>query len=116
MASFHDDVVIRVAVHDEPMQGKQTADFLFRVLSEELKEFRLRDEIVEGNKAVVLFDAELRGQPAHGLNVVTLDEDGLVRELTVFFRPLGTLQLVSEVIGARMAQQFGELPGEPPAR
>lgn len=111
MASLHDEVVIRVAVHDEPMQGKQTADFLFGVLREELDDLRLTDEIVERDKAVVLFDAALRGQPAHGLNVVRLDEDGLVGELTVFFRPLATLQLISEVIGARMAQQFGELPG-----
>jgi hypothetical protein len=115
IASLREDVVIRVAVHDEPMQGKQTADFLFGVLRQELNDFGLSDEIVEGDKAVVLFDAQIRGQSAHGLNVVMLDGDGLVRELTGFFRPLPTLQLISEVIGARMAQQFGELPGEPRA-
>ncbi len=35
----------------------------------------------------------------HGLNVVELDPDGLVGELTVFFGPLTALQLILEVIG-----------------
>ena len=114
IASLSDDVVIRVAVHDAPMQGKETADFLFSVLAEELADFRLTDEIIEGNSAVVLFEAAIRGHAAQGLNVVRLDDDGLVRELTVFFRPLETLQVVGEVIGARMAERFGEPPGAPP--
>ena len=113
MSSLADDVVIRVAVHDQAMQGKPTADFLFGVLREELDHLRLTDEIVEDDKAVVLFEASLRGQPAQGLNVLEMDKFGLVRDLTVFFRPLSSLQLVSEVIGARMAEQFGAL--EPPA-
>ena len=32
MAALADDVVIRVAVHDAPMESKQVADFLFGVL------------------------------------------------------------------------------------
>ena len=34
---------------------------------------------------------------------------GEIRDLTVFFRPLPALQLVAEVIGARMAERFGPL-------
>jgi hypothetical protein len=36
LAALADDVVIRVAVHDAPMHGKEIADFLFGVLAEEL--------------------------------------------------------------------------------
>jgi hypothetical protein len=36
VALLSDDVTIRVAVHDEPMQGKDTAEFLFGVLTQEL--------------------------------------------------------------------------------
>ncbi len=46
-----------------------------------------------------MFETSLRGEPVHGLNVVELDPDGLVGELTVFFGPLTALQLISEVIG-----------------
>jgi hypothetical protein len=110
VASLSDDVTIRVAVHDQPLQGKDTAAFLFGVLTQELTPFRLVDEIVERDKSVVLFETTLRGQHADGLNVVTFEPGGLVSELTVFFRPLSALQLIAEVIGGHMAERFGPPP------
>jgi len=107
LASLGDQVVIRVAVHDEPLRGKDTAAFLFGVLTKELTPFELTGEIVEGPNSVVLFTTCLRGQRAQGLNVVTCQPDGLVSELTVFFRPLAALELVATVIGAHMEQRFG---------
>jgi hypothetical protein len=106
VASLSDDVTIRVAVHDEPLRGKDTAAFLFAILTQELTPFRLVDEIVEGDKSVVLLETALRGERAHGLNVVECHPDGLVGQLTVFFRPLGALQLVAEVIGGHMAKRL----------
>jgi hypothetical protein len=113
VASLSDDVAIRVAVHDEPLEGKDTAEFLFGVLTQELTPFELTDEIVEGNKSVVLFETSLRGQRASGVNVVQTQANGLVGELTVFFRPLAALQLVSGVIGAHMVARFGSRPEMP---
>jgi hypothetical protein len=107
LASLSDDVTIRVAVHDEPLKGKEIAAFLFDVLTQELTPFKLIDEVVEMDKGVVLFETSVHGQSAHGLNVVAFQPDGLVSELTVFFRPLAALQLISEVIGGHMARRFG---------
>jgi hypothetical protein len=107
LASLSEDVTIRVAVHDEPLQGKEVAAFLFGVLTQELTPFELVDEIVEQEKSVVVFETSVHGQPAHGLNVVALQSDGLVAELSVFFRPLVALQMISDVIGGHMAQRFG---------
>ena len=107
VASLTDDVVIRVAVHDEPMQGKQIAQFLFGVLVAELRAIRVTDEIVEGAKAVVLLETRIGDRLAQGVNVVELDDAGLVRDLTVFFRPLAALQLIAQVVGRQMEQRFG---------
>lgn len=105
-----DDVVIFVAVHDAPMQGKDTAGFLFGVLEEELGAITITEEILEDRSAVVLFDTSIGDMSAQGLNVVRLDEAGLIRELTVFFRPLAALGRIAEVVGARMAERFGPPP------
>ena len=110
LASLSDQITIRVAVHDEPLRGKDTASFLFGILIQELTPFELTEEIVEGDKSVVFFETSLRGQRAHGLNVVRYQPDGLVRELTVFFRPFAAMQLVADVIGGHMAQRFGPPP------
>lgn len=112
LATLSDEVMIRVAVHDEPLRGKDTAAFLFAVLTQEFTPFELAEEIVEGDNSVILFETSLRGTRAHGLNVVKCQPDGLVGELTVFFRPLAAMQLVAEVIGGHMAQQFGTPPPE----
>jgi hypothetical protein len=110
VASLSDEVTIRVAVHDQPLQGKDTAAFLFGVLTQELTPFRLVGEIVEGDQSVVMFQTTLHGQHADGLNVVTFAPDNRVSELTVFFRPLSALQLIAEVIGSHMAQRCGSPP------
>jgi hypothetical protein len=62
VACLSDDVTIRVAVHDEPLRGKETAAFLFGVLTQELTPFELVDEIWEDEKSVILFDSSLRGK------------------------------------------------------
>jgi hypothetical protein len=113
VTALSDDVTILVAVHDQPLQGKDTAAFLFGVLTQELTPFRLVQEIVEAQQSVVLFETTLRGQRADGLNVVAVGPDGLVSELTVFFRPLAALQLIAEVIGSHMAKRFGPPEGLP---
>ena len=107
MAALAGEVVIRVAVHDAPMEGKRVADFLFGVLSEELGDVAVTEEILEGDKAVVLFETSIQDQKAQGLNVLHFDDSGRIHDLTVFFRPLASLSLISEVIGARMAAEFG---------
>ena len=112
LATLSDEVTIRVAVHDEPLRGKDTAALLFGVLTQELAPFELTEEILEEDKSVVLFETSLRGLQAHGLNLVKYQPDGLVGELTVFFRPLAAMQLVAEVIGGHMAQRFGTPPPE----
>jgi ketosteroid isomerase-like protein len=108
VASLAEDIEIVVAVHDAPMHGRDVARFLFGVLSEELSDFRVTEEIGSGDSVVVLFEASLAGMRAQGLNVVRL-RGGEVTHLTVFFRPLPVLQKVSDVVGARMAARFGEI-------
>lgn len=107
---LREDVVIRVAVHDEPMRGRDIARFLFGVLAEELESMSVTDEIVEGHRAVVMFETAVDGVTAQGLNVVETGDDGLVSDLTIFFRPLVALDRVSSVIGARMEERFGPRP------
>ena len=110
VATLADDVVIRVAVHDAPMRGKDIARFLFGVLAEELGPLRPSGEIVEGTRAVVLFDTTIGERRAQGLNVIELDDSGRIRELTVFFRPLESLAAIAEAVGRRMQAEFGPRP------
>lgn len=110
VAALADDVVIRVAVHDAPMRGKDIARFLFGILADELGPLAPSGEIIEGSRAVVLFDTSIGERAAQGLNVIDLDDTGVIRELTVFFRPLESLAAIADAVGQRMEAQFGPAP------
>jgi hypothetical protein len=56
---------------------------------------------------VVLFQTSIRGAAAEGVNVLRITETGTIRELTVFIRPLQSLAVIADVVGARMAEHFG---------
>ena len=110
VSCLSEDVVIKVAVHDGPMHGAEVARFLFGVLQEELDGIEVEREIIEGDQVVVTFETGLAGLRAQGLNHLELGPDGEVRELTVFFRPLESLQKVAEVVGRHMEARFGPPP------
>jgi ketosteroid isomerase-like protein len=110
VSCLSDDVVIRVAVHDGPMEGTEVARFLFGVLEQELDGIEIDREIIEGDQAVVTFETGLEGLRAQGLNHLQLGSEGRVTELTVFFRPLASLAKIAEVIGRHMEARFGPRP------
>ena len=89
--------------------GRTIQDVL-GALGEELAGVTIDREIVEGDQAVVLFETRLDGVAAQGLNHLELTADGRVRALTVFFRPLASLQRIAEVIGRHMERRFGPPP------
>jgi hypothetical protein len=107
---FAEHIVIHVAVHDTPMHGEPIARFLFGVLADELGPLRPTREIVEQRHAVVSFETTIADRAAQGLNVLDIDADGRIRELTVFFRPLDALAAIADAVGARMQARFGPPP------
>src|SRR3712207_8573817 len=61
-----------------------------------------------GDQAVVTFETAIAGMRAQGLNQLRLGAGGEVKELTVFFRPLASLQKIAEVVG-RSEEHTSEL-------
>lgn len=107
-----DDIVIRVAVHDDPLLGKPVAQFLFSVLQQELGPVTVIGEHVDGDTAVILFDTSIGDITAHGLNVVHHNASGEIDELTVFFRPLQALAKIADIVGSHMQREFGPRPDD----
>ena len=112
LASLADDVVLHVAVHDAPVRGIRPAGFLFSVLMTYFDGFRVLEEVGGDAATVVLFRTGLDGYAgeAEGVNVLRFDDNGLIKELTVFLRPLAALQATADHVGPRMAEKFGQLP------
>ena len=67
------------------------------------------DALVDGPAAALVFQVTVAGYPSEveGVNVVRFDDEGRVRESTVFVRPLAALNVLAREMGRRM--------GPPPA-
>jgi hypothetical protein len=68
-------------------------------------------EDIDARVAILEFATEVDGRQVEGIDKLTFDEDGRIRELKVMLRPASALQAV----GARMAEQFERLGLASPA-
>jgi hypothetical protein len=61
------------------------------------------DQVETGDRAVLIFEAHVGDRQVKGVDILTFDDDGKVKELMVMIRPLRGLEAVVE----RMAENLG---------
>src|SRR5688572_18000929 len=83
------DVVFRSPLISAPVEGREQVGDLFRVLAETFlfgDDTRYTEEIAAGDRVVLFFEAKLKGRQVHGADLLRLDDQGKIREMTVFVR------------------------------
>jgi hypothetical protein len=86
------DVVLHSPVAYQPYVGRETVGGILRLVVEAFDGWRCVEELhgVEGLEGFV-FATRVGGRELQGLDLLRLDEDGLVSDLTVMIRPLSGL-------------------------
>ncbi|MEO7398227.1 MAG: hypothetical protein ABIW84_06660 [Ilumatobacteraceae bacterium] len=99
--SLDDAVVLRAAVHDHPFEGVEAAGGILRLVLEVLHDIEVVDTIESVGRGVIMFRAQIADDPgiADGLLLVGSNDGGKLTELTVYLRPLASLQRLAEEIG-----------------
>jgi hypothetical protein len=100
-----DDVVLRVAVHDQAFEGLPAAtQILGAVLDGVLRDIKVLETITGDGSAVLRFRTQVARYPgrAEGLLVGRADDSGRIADLTVFLRPLPALQALADEMGRRL--------------
>ncbi|GLW10809.1 hypothetical protein Misp01_59370 [Microtetraspora sp. NBRC 13810] len=100
-----EDVILRVAVHDEPIEGAGAASHVIgAVLDGVLHDIEVSATIGGGDTSILMFSAQVAGHPgrADGLLVARQDRDERISDLTVFVRPLAALQALADEMGRRL--------------
>ena len=107
-ATLDDEVILRVAVHDRPFSGLETArEILEVVLDGPLHDVEPVEQLTATGGAgvgVLTFAAGVVGYPgrADGLVVARPAASGRIADLTVFLRPLAALSALADEMGRRM--------------
>jgi hypothetical protein len=107
------DTIGDLLAQDVVLNSPITAAFRFHGRDEILDLLRAVRDVYEtleytaifgsGDTWAQVFRTTIRGTPMEGTDIMRLDEDGRVREFTVFFRPLPGLATLAAALGPAVA-------------
>ena len=100
------DVVLRSPIFEVPFTGRDEVGDLFAVLLEELWPLTYLDEI-PGDPHILHFTGEIKGKTLEGVDLIHLDEEDRVQEITVFFRPFPAIAAFLSQTGPKLARRRG---------
>lgn len=64
-------------------------------------------EIVDGNNLVLEFTTVMEGIHVNGIDMITFDDEGIIKDFKVMVRPLKAINKVWEMMGRQLEAQKG---------
>lgn len=107
VALLADDVVFRSPAVFKPYEGRAIVDVILRAVFETFEDFRYSDALEGDDASALVFSARVGERTLDGVDLIRLDGEGRIRELTVFVRPLSGLQALAEAMGDRLRAAAG---------
>jgi ketosteroid isomerase-like protein len=88
--AFAPDAVLRSPLTGRlTFSGRAQIGAVMGVVIDVFDDLRYTDQLVDGDRAVLVASARVNGTEIEVVDHMRLDEQGKIRELTVFFRPIG---------------------------
>ena len=106
VAALAPDVVLTSPIFEVPFTGIDEAGDLFAVLLDALWPITYVDEI-PGDPHVLHFTAEIKGKTLEGIDLLRFDDQGRIKEITVFFRPFPAVAAFLSETGPKLARRRG---------
>ena len=100
--TLREDVVLHSPILFRGFEGRDVVTQVLTHVAATLEDFRYVDELAEGDTVVLRFKARVGDRELEGIDFLELDEQGLVKELTVFMRPMSALTAFNERMAARL--------------
>jgi hypothetical protein len=97
------DVVFHSPVTFHPFIGRDTVARLLGEVAQVFSDFRYTDELVAGDAHALIFRAAVGDREIEGIDLLRLDEQGLIADFTVMLRPLSALIPFAQAMGERVA-------------
>ncbi len=105
--TLREDVVLHSPILFRGFEGREIVTQVLTHVAATLEDFRYTDELADERTVVLRFKARVGDRELEGIDFLELDEQGLVKELTVFMRPMSALTAFNE----QMAARLGVTPG-----
>lgn len=101
--ALREDVELHSPVLFRGFEGRETVMAVVTHVADVLEDFAYTDEAVGDGTVVLRFKARVGDRELEGIDHLTLDEEGLVADLTVFMRPMSALNAFNAQMAERLA-------------
>jgi len=106
---FAEDVTFRSPVVYKPYEGRESIGTLLGAVAQVFQDFRYTDHTETGDTATLAFSARVDDKDIDGIDLLRFDENGRIKEMQVYVRPMSGVTALAEAMG-RMLEQMGAAP------
>jgi len=107
LATLADDITFNNPVTFYPFQGRDALAFVVPKLLEVWQDLRYVAELHGEGLVGLVFDARAGTRDVRGIDLLRVNEDGLIAEITVMVRPLTGLQALAKEMEAALSVGSG---------
>jgi hypothetical protein len=97
------DVVFHSPVTFHPFVGRETVTRLLEIVAGTFEDFHYTDELQADGAHALIFRASVAGRELEGIDLLRLDDDGLICDFTVMIRPMSGLVPFAQAMGEKAA-------------
>ncbi len=101
-ATLREDIVLHSPILFRGFEGREIVIQVLTHVAATLEDFRYTDELADEHTVVLRFKARVGDRELEGIDFLELDEQGIIKELTVFMRPMSALTAFNEQMAARL--------------
>jgi hypothetical protein len=95
---FAEDVIFRSPAVFQPYEGRDAVAMLLTTVGDVFEDFRYTDQVEAGVTAMLAFTAMVGNRELDGIDLLRFDDQGKIREMAVYIRPLSGLNALAEAM------------------
>jgi hypothetical protein len=99
---FAQDIVFHSPATFHPFVGRETVTQLLEIVADTFEDFRYTDELETDGAHALIFRAAIGGREIEGIDLLRLDDDGLIADFTVMLRPISGLVPFAQAMGEKV--------------
>ncbi len=111
VAALAPDVTFRSPVVFAPYEGRDAVMVVLGAVLEVFEDFRYVHRLEADGAVALIFKARVGDRELDGLDLLQLDEDGLVTELTVMVRPISGINALAAAMAEQLQRMGVPVPG-----
>jgi len=101
---FSADASFRSPVVFKPYEGREAIAMILGAVVQVFEGFRYTDQTEAGDTATLAFSARVGERELDGIDLLRFDDEGKVRELAVYVRPMSGLSALAEAMQRKLEE------------